>query len=375
MDADDFNRALTGLELGKQVALDNIDTEKFGAISAAAQKQVDFIEGAIDNLELALQLTDDPEEMQRIITSIRILTGKRFDRLIQELKDLRDSFESDAEFNQALEGLELGKAVALKGIDDRAIGVTLTQIGEQIGGVDFALTQLFEELENETTVAGVRDAITRLRTAIINKHALIRQKISESADTEEEKARQIRAVDFQEGQALEQLGQRGLGQLDSLVDTAQFLLDNATEAEFASRREALVTAINTFYDERIAFINGLDLSGTDRANMVAVADIQRNIALQAIPQMSESVRERLEMERELQDEIQDLRDEQIENEADRQAKITELHEDESRRREKIEEIINAVLKTSATPPPNPHLTDVLNSSEILKIYCVKAVSR
>ena len=118
MDTDDFNRTLAGLELGKQVALDNIDTEKFSAISAAAKKQVDFIAGAIDNLELALQLTDDPAEMQRIIASIRILTAKRFDRLIQELKDLRDSFDSDAEFNQALEGLELGKAVALKGIDD-----------------------------------------------------------------------------------------------------------------------------------------------------------------------------------------------------------------------------------------------------------------
>ena len=144
-------------------------------------------------------------------------------------------------------------------------------------------------------------------------------------------------MDFQEGQALEQLGQRGLGQLDSLVDTAQFLLDNATESEFASRREALVTAINTFYDERIAFINGLDLSDTDRENMLAVANIQRNIALEAIPQMHESVTERLKLEQDLQDEIQDLRDEQVENEADRQAKITELHEDESRRRETIEE--------------------------------------
>ena len=334
---EDFNRALTGLELGQQVARANIDTEKFGALSAAAQKQVDFIEGAIDNLELALQLTDDPAEMQRIIASIRILTGKRFDRRIQALKDLRASFESDAEFNQALEGLELGKAVALKGIEDRAIGVTLTQIGEQMGGVDFALTQLFAELDSETTRVGVTDAIARLRTAILNKHALLRQKISESADTEEEKARQMRAVDFQEGEALEQLGQRGLGQLDSLVDTAQFLLDNATEAEFASRREALVTAINTFYDERIAFINGLDVSDTDRENMLAVADIQRNIALHAIPQMSESVTERLKLEQDLQDEIQDLRDEQVENEADRQAKITELHEDEARRREKIEE--------------------------------------
>ena len=80
----------------------------------AAQEQVDFINGAISNLELSLQLTGDPDEIQRILASIRILTAKRFDVLIDELKALEDSFENDAEFKQALEGLQLGKQVALE---------------------------------------------------------------------------------------------------------------------------------------------------------------------------------------------------------------------------------------------------------------------
>ena len=62
---EEYAQALKGLELGKQVALDNIDTEKFSAISAEAQKQADFINGSIENLRLSFQLTDDPTEQQQ----------------------------------------------------------------------------------------------------------------------------------------------------------------------------------------------------------------------------------------------------------------------------------------------------------------------
>ena len=110
------------------------------------------------------------------------------------------------------------------------------------------------------------------------------------------------------------------------MDTAQFLLDNASESEFGTRRQNLINAINSFYDERIAFINGLDLSDTDRSNMLAVANIQRNIALKAVPQMHESVRERLELEKELQDDIKDLRDQETENEQNRLEAIADLNE-------------------------------------------------
>ena len=323
LDPEVFEQALTGLNLGEQLALQNLDTESFGVISAAAQGQVDFINGAINNLELALQLTDDPVEIQRIIAAIRTLTGARFDVLIQELKALEDSLDP-AIFNQALEGLTLGKAVALRGVDNQAIGVTLSGIGEQINDVDFELTQLFDDLENQTTGSGVSEAIMRLRTAIETKYQLLRDKINESAENEEDKARQIEAVDFQEGEALGRLGQQGVGALGSIVDTAQFLLDNATEAEFATRRQDLIDAIKDFYDARIEFINSQDLSDTDRANMAAVAQIQRNIALDAIPQMHESVTERLELEKDLQTKIADLRDDGFEAEADRLASLENL---------------------------------------------------
>ena len=324
---EEYKQALTGLNLGETLALNNIDTEKFGVISAAAQKQVDFVNGAISNLELAFQLTDDPAEAQQILDAIKILVSARFGVLIQELKAIEDSFDDPALFTQALTGLELGSQVALRGIDNRSIGITLEGFTGRIRETDAGINALFDDLSEQTTASGITSAIDRLRTAITTKYDLIRERIEASAENEETQAAQIAAVNVQETGELQRLGEQGLGAFDSLINTAQFLLDNATEAEFATRRQALIDAINTFYDARIAFINGLDLSDTDRANMLAVVDIQQNIALGAIPQMHASVTERLEMEKNLQAEIADLRDDALDNEADRQQKLIDLEQD------------------------------------------------
>ena len=324
---EEYEQALRGLNLSETLALENIDTEKFGVISQAAQKQVDFVNGAISNLELSLQLTDDPAEITAILTSIRTLTAKRFEILIAELKAIEESFDDPAVFAQALEGLQLGSQVALRGIDDRIRDVGIGQIGIAIGEVDSEIQGLYDDLSEQTTASGIREAIARLHTAITNRFQLERDRINQSADSEEEKARQLTALNTQERQQLSQLGERGVSQFSSLVDTAQFLLDNATEAEFATRRQELIDAINRFYDERIAFINNQDLSDTDRANMLAVANIQRNIALDAIPQMHDSVSKRLEMERNLQDEIQDLREKTLETERDLADALVDLEEE------------------------------------------------
>ena len=223
--------------------------------------------------------------------------------------------------------MELGSQVALRGIDDRSIGITLEGFTGRISETDAGINALFDDLSEQTTASGINTAIARLRTAITTKYDLIRESIEASAENEETQAEQIAAVNVQEASELQRLGEQGLGAFDSLINTAQFLLDNATEAQFSNRREQLITAINTFYDERLAFINGLDLSDTDRANMLAVVDIQRNIAVEAVPQMHQSVVDRLELEKDLQADIADLRDDALDNEADRQQKLIDLEQD------------------------------------------------
>ena len=335
LDPADYEQALKGLNLGETLALENINTEKFGVISEAAQKQVDFVNGAISNLELSLQLTDEPAEAQQILDAIKVLVARRFSILIEELKAIEDTFDDPALFRQTLEGLKLGRDVALQGIDDRSIGITLEGFTGRISETDADIAALFDDLAEQTTASGINTAVDRLRTAITTKYDLIRERIEASADSEESQAEQIAAVNVQEAQDLRRLGEQGLGAFDSLINTAQFLLDNATEGQFSTRREDLITAINTFYDERIAFVNGLDLSNTDRANMLEVVSIQRNIALNAVPQMHQSVVERLELEKELQSDIADLRDQQVENEQDRLDALADLQE---RHNEKILEL-------------------------------------
>ena len=58
-----------------RLPLKNLDAEKFSAISAEAQKQVQFIEGAIENLRLSLELTVEPAEIQQILDAIKDIDG------------------------------------------------------------------------------------------------------------------------------------------------------------------------------------------------------------------------------------------------------------------------------------------------------------
>ena len=101
---DSYNASLTALGTAESRALADLDTQALTAISAEAQEQVHFINGAIENLRLSLQLTDDPTETQSILDAIKTLTASRFDVLIEELNAIKDTLTDD-EFSQALKGL------------------------------------------------------------------------------------------------------------------------------------------------------------------------------------------------------------------------------------------------------------------------------
>ena len=74
----EYEQALKGFNLAEQVALNNIDTEKFAEISAKAQGQVDLLNGHIENLRLSFELTDDPAERQQILDAIKALNSCTF---------------------------------------------------------------------------------------------------------------------------------------------------------------------------------------------------------------------------------------------------------------------------------------------------------
>ena len=165
---DQFNQALMGINLAEQLAIQNLDTEKFDAISVAAQEQVDLLNGSIENLRLSLQLADDPADRQAILDAIKILTAKRFDILIQELKDIRENFDDDAQFSQALTGLELGKQLALENIDTEKFNTISTEARKQVDFINTDIENLrlaFQLADDPTERQQILDAIKILISA------------------------------------------------------------------------------------------------------------------------------------------------------------------------------------------------------------------
>ena len=138
---EEYAQALEGLNLGEQLALENLDTEKFAAVSEAAAEQVAFINGNIENLRLAIQLTDDPAEQQQLLDAIKILVMARFDVLREELEKIRTTL-SDAEYEQALKGLNLGEQLALENLDTEKFEVISQEAQRQVGLINGAIENL-----------------------------------------------------------------------------------------------------------------------------------------------------------------------------------------------------------------------------------------
>ena len=128
-----------------------------------------------------------------------------------------------------------------------------------------------------------------------------------------------------------------LGQ--NAISRAQFDLGNAnSEADFENRRTALIHAINAYYDAEEKRIEQLKLTEGELKDLRQDTQLAREQALQQAETTTNQFAElRIRNEMQVADEIQDLRDKEIENETDRLRAITELHEDEARRREGIEE--------------------------------------
>ena len=203
---EEYEQALKGLNLGEQLSLQNLDTEKFDLISQEAQQQVGLINGAIENLRLSIQLTDDPTESQQILDAIKILTAARFDVLIQELKDIQENLKPE-EFNQALRGLELGKTVALEAIDTEKFGIISAEAQRQVNFINGSIENLRLSLQltdDPTEIQQILDAIKILTAA---RFDVLRQELVSirSNLTDEEYTQALKGLNLGEQVALKNL--------------------------------------------------------------------------------------------------------------------------------------------------------------------------
>jgi len=121
------------------------------------------------------------------------------------------------------------------------------------------------------------------------------------------------------------------------ISRARFDLGGAnSEADFEARRNTLIAAINAYYDAEEARIENLKLSEDELKDLRQDTRLAREQALrQAENQTNRFADLRIRSEMRVADEIQDLRDEQIENERDRQQELIDL---EQETQEKITDI-------------------------------------
>ena len=123
------------------------------------------------------------------------------------------------------------------------------------------------------------------------------------------------------------------------LNRAQFNLGGATsESDFERRRVRVIDAINAYYDAEEERIDNLELSEAELRDLRRDNNLARDQAIRRATEATNTfAEERIREEKRVADEIQDLRDDALENEQDRQEALTDLAEDSARRREEIEE--------------------------------------
>ena len=219
LEPEEFQQALEGLELGKQLALEAIDTEKFGSISAAAQEQVNRINGQIENLRLSLQLTDDVTEQQQILQSIKILTRARFAVLRKELEEIRENL-SPEEYQQALTGLNLGEQLALENLDTEKFGVISEAAQKQVAFINTSIENLRLSLELTSDPAEVQSILDAIKTLTRGRFQVLRDELGaiRSTLTDEEYQQALTGLNLGEQVALKNLDSQ---KFSAISDAAQ----------------------------------------------------------------------------------------------------------------------------------------------------------
>ena len=190
--------------MANRLLLENIDTEKFDAISTEAASQVEFINGGIENLRLALQLTDDPTEAQQILDAIKVLTAARFQVLRDELNAIKDRLKPE-EFQQALKGINLGEQLALENIDTEKFDEISAAAAEQVSFINKDIENLrlaFELADDPTERQAILDTIKILTSA---RFEILREELEAIRDRlkPEEYQQALRGLNLSETLALE----------------------------------------------------------------------------------------------------------------------------------------------------------------------------
>ena len=342
-----------GIEESAAVAR-NSDAMLANALSIN-QLAAEAINTHIAGLEERISSSNDPVEIATLLQQVA--------QQIPEIYRLRRE-ALQRQFNEGeitLSALQTGLAqanidasAALERNSDQQLANTLGVLNTDAQIVNTEINSLSEQIRNSNDPAEIVSLVVDLQTAVMEKYRLQREVLQKQLDAEE---LTIEAFNAELGsinlaETSELAGAAALGGakthnlrrisnalLQNALQRAQFNLTGATsESDFETRRRELLRFIEEYYDAEKARIDALMLSESQLRDQQEDTEFARQRALQqATDATNRFAEDRIQTEERLQDRIEDLRDDAVENEADRQQALQDLAESHQDRLTDIEE--------------------------------------
>ena len=319
------------------------------------QLAAEAINTHIAGLEERISSSNDPVEIATLLQQVAQQIPEIY-RLRREALQ-RQFNEGEITLSALQTGLaqaNIDESAALERNSDQQLANTLGVLNTDAQIVNTEINSLSEQIRNSNDPAEIVSLVVDLQTAVMEKYRLQREVLQKQLDAEELTIEAFNAelgsINLAETSELAGAAALGGAETDNLrrisnallqnaLQRAQFNLTGATsESDFETRRRELLRFIEEYYDAEKARIDGLMLSESQLRDQQEDTEFARQRALQqATDATNRFAEDRIQTEERLQDRIEDLRDDAVENEADRQQALQDLAESHQDRLTDIEE--------------------------------------
>ena len=319
------------------------------------QLAAEAINTHIAGLEERISSSNDPVEIATLLQQVAQQIPEIY-RLRREALQ-RQFNEGEITLSALQTGLaqaNIDESAALERNSDQQLANTLGVLNTDAQIVNTEINSLSEQIRNSNDPAEIVSLVVDLQTAVMEKYRLQREVLQKQLDAEELTIEAFNAelgsINLAETSELAGAAALGGAETDNLRRTSNALLQNAlqraqfnltgatSESDFETRRRELLRFIEEYYDAEKARIDGLMLSESQLRDQQEDTEFARQRALQqATDATNRFAEDRIQTEERLQDRIEDLRDDAVENEADRQQALQDLAESHQDRLTDIEE--------------------------------------
>ena len=319
------------------------------------QLAAEAINTHIAGLEERISSSNDPVEIATLLQQVAQQIPEIY-RLRREALQ-RQFNEGEITLSALQTGLaqaNIDESAALERNSNEQLANTLGVLNTDAQVINTEINSLSEQIRNSDDPAEIARLVVDLQTAVMEKYRLQREVLQKRLDAEELTIRdfdaQLGSINLAETSELTSAAALGGAETDNLRRTSNALLQNAlqraqfnltgatSESDFETRRRELLRFIEEYYDAEKARIDALMLSESQLRDQQEDTEFARQRALQqATDATNRFAEDRIQTEERLQDRIEDLRDDAVENEADRQQALQDLAESHQDRLTDIEE--------------------------------------